>query len=126
MQEVAIKMLYQSDPRAQQSFLHEISILKFASRDRNVVQFYGVSLQNGIWLITEHMEVTVLAVTNQAHLPAGPISLRPEFHFPPRPSSKFPWHKLAARKEGAPLLRGRAPGLKPSLSCGRAVTCETL
>ena len=51
-------MLYQSDQKAQEAFLTEISILKFASRDRNVVQFYGVSIrQNGIWLITEHMEV---------------------------------------------------------------------
>ena len=58
MQEVAIKMLFQSDQKAQEAFLTEISILKFASRDRNVVQFYGVSIrQNGIWLITEHMEV---------------------------------------------------------------------
>ena len=58
MQEVAIKMLYQSDQKAQEAFLTEISILKFASRDRHVVQFYGVSIrQNGIWLITEHMEV---------------------------------------------------------------------
>jgi serine/threonine protein kinase len=59
LQEVAIKMLYQSDQKAQQAFLREISMLKYASRDRNVVQFYGVSIQSsGIWLITEHMEVT--------------------------------------------------------------------
>ena len=52
-------MLYQSDQKAQEAFLTEISILKFASRDRHVVQFYGVSIrQNGIWLVTEHMEVT--------------------------------------------------------------------
>ena len=58
LQEVAIKMLFQTDQKAQESFLREISMLKFASRDRNVVQFYGVSIQNnGIWLITEHMEV---------------------------------------------------------------------
>ena len=57
VQEVAIKMLYQSDQKAQEAFLREISMLKYASRDRNVVQFYGVTIQsNGIWLITEHME----------------------------------------------------------------------
>lgn len=57
-------MLFQADHSAQQSFLHEISMLKFASRDRNVVQFYGVSLQNGIWLITEHMEVSTQPVSS--------------------------------------------------------------
>lgn len=56
-QEVAIKMLFQSDQKAQEAFLREIIMLKYASRDRNVVQFYGVSIQSsGIWLITEHME----------------------------------------------------------------------
>ena len=54
-------MLFQTDQKAQESFLREISMLKFASRDRNVVQFYGVSIQNNaIWLVTEHMEVRSL------------------------------------------------------------------
>ena len=62
LQEVAIKMLYKNNQKDQEIFLREISMLKFVARDRNVVQFYGVSIQNnGIWLITELMQVSILA-----------------------------------------------------------------
>ena len=58
LQEVAIKMLYKNAQKEQEGFLREISMLKFVARDRNVVQFYGVSIQSsGIWLVTELMEV---------------------------------------------------------------------
>lgn len=54
-------MLYKNAQKDQEEFLREISMFKFVARDRNVVQFYGVSIQsNGIWLITELMRVSIL------------------------------------------------------------------
>ncbi|KAK9800309.1 hypothetical protein WJX73_010786 [Symbiochloris irregularis] len=58
VQPVAVKMVVQAaDRKAHESFVHEISMLKFVSRDRNVVQFYGAGIRNNqLWLVTEFME----------------------------------------------------------------------
>ena len=64
VQPVAVKMVMQSaDPKAHENFVHEISMLKFVSRDRNVVQFYGAGIRNNqLWLVTEFMEVCAPAL----------------------------------------------------------------
>ena len=55
---MAIKTVVQSDIKAEADFLREINMLKFVSRDRNIVQFYGACRRNNqLWLVTEYMEV---------------------------------------------------------------------
>ena len=68
MQDVAIKMVHAADAEAREKFQSEIAMLKFVSRDRNIVQFYGAGVRISdphaegkpeprLWLITEYMEV---------------------------------------------------------------------
>ena len=68
VQDVAIKMVFHTDQEARQKFETEIAMLKFVSRDRNIVQFYGAGVRMSdphaqgkveprLWLITEYMEV---------------------------------------------------------------------
>ena len=57
VQPVAIKTVVHAGD--QQGFVHEIKMLKFVSRDRNIVQFYGAGIRNNqLWLVTEYMEVS--------------------------------------------------------------------
>ena len=69
VQDVAIKMVHHSDAEAREKFEGEIAMLKFVSRDRNIVQFYGAGVRISdphaegkpeprLWLITEYMEVS--------------------------------------------------------------------
>lgn len=58
VQPVAIKMMFRTDQKAQDDFLKEIKLLKQLSRDANIVQYFGASLQEDqLWLVTEYMEV---------------------------------------------------------------------
>ena len=68
VQDVAIKMVFHTDQEAREKFETEIAMLKFVSRDRNIVQFYGAGVRMSdphaqgkvearLWLITEYMEV---------------------------------------------------------------------
>ena len=61
LQPVAIKMMFRTDQKAQDDFLKEIKLLKQLSRDANIVQYFGASLQEDqLWLVTEYMEVRYL------------------------------------------------------------------
>ena len=64
-------MVFHSDQEAREKFETEIAMLKFVSRDRNIVQFYGAGVRLSdphaqgkveprLWLITEYMEVRCL------------------------------------------------------------------
>ena len=72
VQDVAIKMVFHTDQEAREKFETEIAMLKFVSRDRNIVQFYGAGVRMSdphaqgkveprLWLITEYMEVRCTA-----------------------------------------------------------------
>lgn len=65
LQDVAVKMILRSaDARASASFMREVALLKYVSRDRNIVQFYGACITPGpeeqVWLVTEYMEASLL------------------------------------------------------------------
>eukprot|EP00884_Botryococcus_braunii_P009691 jgi/Botrbrau1/18723/Bobra.0386s0046.1 len=58
VQDVAIKVtLKQNDERLMQNFVREIAIMRYLSRDRNIVQFYGAVVRppHELWLVLEYM-----------------------------------------------------------------------
>ena len=58
VQDVAVKTLYRTEKRVQDDFVREVALMKFLSRDRNIVQFYGACVHHKqLWLVLEFMEV---------------------------------------------------------------------
>ena len=58
VQEVAVKMVLQTDQAGVEAFKRETLTLQHVNRDKNVVQFFGAGLRDGqLWLVTEFMEV---------------------------------------------------------------------
>ncbi|KAK9808963.1 hypothetical protein WJX72_007093 [[Myrmecia] bisecta] len=56
VQDVAVKMLFKMDPKMQQEFQHEIELMRYVSRDANIVQFYGIChIDDTLCLIAEYM-----------------------------------------------------------------------
>ncbi|KAK9807895.1 hypothetical protein WJX72_012418 [[Myrmecia] bisecta] len=57
VQEVAVKTLHRIDSKMEADFIREIAMMKFVSRDRNMVQFYGACVQpNNLMLVLEYMQ----------------------------------------------------------------------
>mmetsp|Transcript_3518 Transcript_3518/g.10219 ORF Transcript_3518/g.10219 Transcript_3518/m.10219 type:complete len:508 (+) Transcript_3518:246-1769(+) len=57
VQPVAIKSTFKRDRQMEDAFIREIAMMKYVSRDRNIVQFYGACVQtNNLLLVAELME----------------------------------------------------------------------
>lgn len=57
VQPVAIKTMFRRDLAMEEAFIREIAMMKYISRDRNIVQFYGACIQtNNLLLVAELME----------------------------------------------------------------------
>lgn len=57
VQPVAIKSTFKRDKQMEDAFIREIAMMKYVSRDRNIVQFYGACVQtSSLFMVSELME----------------------------------------------------------------------
>lgn len=57
VQPVAIKTTFKRDKQMEDAFVREIAMMKYVSRDRNIVQFYGACVQtSALLMVSELME----------------------------------------------------------------------